>query len=505
VQKSTTATLDLAASLAHAARVLAPYEAVLPGLADSCLTAAFAAWDWATAHPNRYYRQETLRNPTIHTGTYGDSNTSDEFEWAALELYYTTAADSFLTQRLITGNGEAASPVWQNVQTLGYLSAATLSAPTATGTEVAERVRGKLLRTARAYRDAFEASPYATPMGRRAGDFHWGGNGHAAAVGAMLLSAHDLTGDPRYLQAALGSMDYLMGRNATGYAWVTGYGSRTPLHIHHRPSEADDVAAPVPGWLAGGPHANNPDGCPDYPSRFPAANYLDDYCSYSTNEMTTYWNAPLLYLGAGLEDALGTPVEAADLPPPLIQSPEPFAEQVSRRTRLVWSMLAPADSFDIEVATDPSFETLVLETSGWTETSLWRTWTTGTTFYWRVRAHHGGQRSRWSPVQVFTTSGAAPTSRDEPADVPDSDVALNAYPNPHAGEAQVVFTLPQRETVHLALYDVMGREVAVLVQTTLPSGPHTQRVSVPGLAAGLYWLRLTTPTQRASLPLVHRP
>src|SRR5690606_8542169 len=51
VQKSTPATLDFAAVTALAARIFDDFETELPGLADSCLAAARAAWNWALANP----------------------------------------------------------------------------------------------------------------------------------------------------------------------------------------------------------------------------------------------------------------------------------------------------------------------------------------------------------------------------------------------------------------------------------------------------------------------
>ncbi len=41
------------------------------------------AWQWAQAHPDVLYRQPD----DIKTGAYGDRNVSDEFAWAAAELY----------------------------------------------------------------------------------------------------------------------------------------------------------------------------------------------------------------------------------------------------------------------------------------------------------------------------------------------------------------------------------------------------------------------------------
>jgi hypothetical protein len=76
------------------------------------------------------------------------------------------------------------------------------------------------------------------------------------------------------------------------------------MHIHHRQSAADNVIDPVPGWIAGGANPRNQNldcGSNAYNSDLAALSYLDDYCSYSTNEITTYWNSPFVYLTAGIE------------------------------------------------------------------------------------------------------------------------------------------------------------------------------------------------------------
>jgi endoglucanase len=45
-----------------------------------------------------------------------------------------------------------------------------------------------------------------------------------------------------------------LGRNAVGISFVTGFGAQSPQHPHHRPSEADRIAAPIPGLIVGGPN-----------------------------------------------------------------------------------------------------------------------------------------------------------------------------------------------------------------------------------------------------------
>lgn len=75
----------------------------------------------------------------------------------------------------------------------------------------------------------------------------------------MLLQGYRLTQQRQFLDAAQSQLDYILGRNPLGLSFVTGIGKRTPMHIHHRPSEADGIEAPVPGWLVGGPQPGQQD------------------------------------------------------------------------------------------------------------------------------------------------------------------------------------------------------------------------------------------------------
>jgi endoglucanase len=116
------------------------------------------------------------------------------------------------------------------------------------------------------------------------------------------VQAYRLTRDPAYLRHALANLDYLLGRNATGYSFVTGFGGRPAMHPHHRPSQADGVEAPVPGLLAGGPNPGRQDRADcTYPDTTWDRAYVDHVCSYASNEIAINWNAPLVYLSASIE------------------------------------------------------------------------------------------------------------------------------------------------------------------------------------------------------------
>ena len=225
----------------------------------------------------------------------------DELRWAATELFLTTKQDSFLVALPDTGADVADVPTWNSVGTLGLISLMThlRQLPNAAYAAVIFR---PLVGLAQSLRDVADTTAYGIAMGRRA-DFVWGSNAVAANQGLVLMQAYRITRDTSFLRAAVANLDYLMGRNPTGYSFVTGVGTKTPMFPHHRPSGADTIVAPVPGLLVGGPNPSAPqqDRCSGYPSPLPALSFVDAQCSYASNEIAINWNAPIAYLSAAID------------------------------------------------------------------------------------------------------------------------------------------------------------------------------------------------------------
>lgn len=304
VQKSTAAALNFAAVTAQASRVFPKFADVVPGLADSCLKAAEYAWEWARANPEVYYRQNEmnkLHDPDIVTGAYGDENLDDEFIWAASELFITTGDERYFRSVNLFPDTSMPVPSWNQVRLHAYYSLLRY------GDDLPQYAAGnieimkiRLTRLADELIEKIEIQPYNAVMGKTVRDFVWGSNSVAANQGIVLINAYHITGNRNYLDGALHNLDYLLGRNVTGYSFVTGYGHKTPVKIHHRPSDADILPQPVPGLLAGGPNPGQQDGC-DYPSGIADESYVDDWCSYASNEIAINWNAPLVYLSGAIE------------------------------------------------------------------------------------------------------------------------------------------------------------------------------------------------------------
>ncbi|WP_277228699.1 glycoside hydrolase family 9 protein [Hymenobacter sp. YC55] len=308
VQKSTAAALDFAAVLAQSSRVFRQFERQLPGLADSCLRASTRAWEWASAHPAVYYEQDALNKqfqPAIATGTYGDRDVQDEWSWAATELYATTKQDKYYQAIKLLPEGQLPLPSWNQVRALGYYTLVRLGAklPAKAEKDVV-KAKKEIQTLADALAAGTDTRAYQTVMGKTARDFSWGSNSNAGNQGIALIQAYQISGNPKYLHYALTNLDYMLGRNALGISFVTGYGAKTPQHPHHRLSEGDKVQAPLPGFLVGGPNPGQQDKC-QYPFTTADMAYADDVCSYASNEIAINWNAPLVYLAGAMEALQG--------------------------------------------------------------------------------------------------------------------------------------------------------------------------------------------------------
>lgn len=70
------------------------------------------------------------------------------------------------------------------------------------------------------------------------------------------------------------------------------------------------------------------------------------------------------------------------------------------------------------------------------------------------------------------------------------EVQLTAYPNPLRNQGTLAFALPESGRVELAIYDVLGRRMATLVQGRRPAGRHRVEMDAGDLASGVYFGRL---------------
>ena len=304
---STAATLNLAAVAAQGARLFAPYD---KAFAAKCLVAAEKAWAAAKANPERYASPADGNGG----GAYDDVNATDEFYWAAAELFITTGAKEFKDFVLASPHhtGDIFTPRgfdWQWVAPLGRLELATVP----NDLPAMGQVRKSIVDAADRYLASQAAHAYGLTYTAPNGVFDWGSNNLVLNNLVVVATAADLTGAKRYTEGVARGMDYILGRNALNMSYVTGYGTTFSNNQHSRWYSHQlnpDLPHPPPGALAGGPNSSIQDplaqrklaGCV---GQFC---YIDDIESWSTNELTINWNSPLSWVTS----FLATPVDKGD-------------------------------------------------------------------------------------------------------------------------------------------------------------------------------------------------
>ena len=303
VLKTTAAALDFAATMALAARVYAPYD---PDFCNQAKAAAERAYTWALDHPEVYYDQPKMNEefkPEITTGAYDDFDVTDEFFWAATELYLLTKDEAYKSQilNLKSQITEFIPSVWGNVAELAMLDLQMHEDPS-----LLHSFTPSLLTHLSPYLEESESiSVHRCPYGNREDEFFWGCNSEGCCWrGIECLYAYRWTGDEKYRINAQRCLNYILGQNSTGYCYVTGFGSKPTSHPHHRLSYSHPKGT-HPGFLAGGPNRMRQDAETDgvkYPKNVPAdESYLDEQPSYASNEVTINWNVTLFALSAGID------------------------------------------------------------------------------------------------------------------------------------------------------------------------------------------------------------
>ena len=298
---STAATLNLAASAAQAARLYKQYDAVY---AARALAAARTAYTAAKANPDRIASDSDGNGG----GAYADRTVTDEFYWAAAELYLTTGeqayADDVLASPLHTADVFGAGAFdWGNTAAAGRLDLALVP----NGLPGRETVRASIAQGADKYLAILRTHPYGVPYAPPNNAWDWGSNSLVLNNMQVLATAYDITRQQKYRDAVLQGMDYILGRNALNISYVTGYGEVFSKNQHSRwyaRQLEPSLPNPPVGTISGGPNSALQDpfaqgklaGCV---GQFC---YIDDIQSWSTNELTINWNSSLAWVASFIAD-----------------------------------------------------------------------------------------------------------------------------------------------------------------------------------------------------------
>ena len=289
---STAATLNLAAAGAQCARV---YKLWDRAFSDKCLAAAETAWKAALANPAKYAPKED----SVGGGAYDDTNVTDEFSWAAAELYGTTGKREYLNK--VTTKLTSAGFSWKDTGGLADLT--ILRLPLKFPLDRVITARARVINVADGHLRDLKSQGYPNPSKPADGLYAWGSTSATLTASMIMAMAYDTTLNRKYSDAVIESMDYLLGRNGLNQSFISGYGEKASRNQHHR-HWANQVDARLPnppaGSLAGGPNSGlqDPVAQQNLPGCAPAKCYLDELGSWSTNEVAVNWNSALAWVAA---------------------------------------------------------------------------------------------------------------------------------------------------------------------------------------------------------------
>ena len=291
---SDTATGTFSAVMAHASIV---YKDIDAAFSEKCLSAAKKAYQYLLSNPANTVG---FKNPEgIETGEYPDSVSKDERYWAAAELflsvpsgeagnYRAAVLEAVSDEKINKGLGWAAVGTYAD-----YVLAKAKDVRDRDVSGINDKALSNLSENAKTLSERAAKEPYFTTLSK---NFPWGSNMTIANNAMALFMYSKVSGEDEPKELAIKQTDYLLGANCLGYCYITGEGTFSPKDPHHRPSEAAGHA--VPGMLVGGPNSNLDDS---YAKTIlfglsPMKCYADNAQSYSTNEVTIYWNSPLIYI-----------------------------------------------------------------------------------------------------------------------------------------------------------------------------------------------------------------
>jgi endo-1,4-beta-xylanase len=205
---------------------------------------------------------------------------------------------------------------------------------------------------------------------------------------------------------------------------------------------------------------------------------------------------------------------ASPLPPALVSPVGTTGEP--RNPRLLWHASASALSYRVEVSATGRFTSTVVDTTVTDTLSQLAPLAANTGYFWRVTAVNDSGPSTPSSVGSFAT-GDQITGVENPVEVAQEFGLYQNYPNPFNPSTTIRYSVSGRGTaksgtegtealgannegsgvlglgsswVKLGVYDILGREVAVLVNEPQPPGEYRVNFNATNLPSGAYFYKL---------------
>ncbi len=166
---------------------------------------------------------------------------------------------------------------------------------------------------------------------------------------------------------------------------------------------------------------------------------------------------------------------------------------VPRDVTMSWNPTPGATEYHLQVADDTAFskvaaDTTVPDTSLRLSTPL----AASTKYYWRVAASNSAFTSPYSSVDSFTTGTGLLGIVEQSNEIPDKFALCQNYPNPFNPSTVIEYNIPKAEVVTLKVFNILGEDIATLVNEQVGPGFYRATFDAGSLATGVYFYVLST-------------
>ncbi len=162
---------------------------------------------------------------------------------------------------------------------------------------------------------------------------------------------------------------------------------------------------------------------------------------------------------------------------------------------IFWGKISGVTSYRLQISTDSTFGTIILDQSNITDTFYRFASPPNTTYWIKLRAFNTCGSGMWSPIYHFTvyTYGIRKISNK----IPERFTLYQNYPNPFNPSTKIKFDIPQTPLpafrkggiIILKIYDLLGREVITLFNKELQPGTYEVEWNGMNFSSGMYFYK----------------
>lgn len=287
------------AVMALSSRIYRTYDSGFAGILQD---AAFKGWIWLTNNPvyEAYNNPSVVRYVTAGDRPVSDGNKPSMF-WAAAELYSLSGDKIFhdnLAEAYDSVTGIGFTP--QNVSGFGVTSYVLTARKTSA--HIINKIKRNLRIAADNLYSLSQNTGYKAALSPE--DYIIDSNMKVLSDSMLLILSYKLLDCEDYIHTVLNQLNYLLGKNAVGTCFVTGFGNESVYHPHHRLSAFDEIEAPVPGLVVNGPNRHKDDDFAKWNiphNTPPAKSYIDSGLCYSANETASHCGSAAVFVTAFLD------------------------------------------------------------------------------------------------------------------------------------------------------------------------------------------------------------